>query len=64
MSETGYYLSVSLRSKAIRAGSWECLRYCQGGADPAPGVCKVGGVGVSLTPVGVLLVVAVVGSLR
>ena len=28
------------------------------------GVCKVGGVGVSLTPVGVLLVVAVVGSLR
>lgn len=34
----------------------------QGWADPAPGVCKAGG--VSLTPVRVLLVVAVAGSWR
>ena len=38
---------------------WGCARWGVHG-----GVCKVGGVGVSLTPVGVLLVVAVVSSPR
>lgn len=57
------YLLFPLVSKAIRAGSWECLRYARVGPTLAPGV-QGGGVGVSLTPVGGAAVVAEVGSLR
>ena len=55
--------SISLtNTHPIGVGSWERLGYCQSWAAPAPGVCwGWGGMGRALTPVGVLLVIAVVG---